>query len=221
VFDPDGRGQPRMQMNGPAAITVQRGGEVVVVTDWDEALMRLYHPDGRLLRTVTSDPVVQARDPKLRAFFNRGRVAAYPNGDLYYMFHAATPARVRRYAADGSHVDMVVEGAAMGARLMEAQTRRREAEAAGEMFIANTLNAVAVDTATGHLWVAPAIPEVYVYARNGGKLATYHMRDAAGRTYGGQDIWLTSSGEGLFVSGGRVFSFALPSSGRTEKSAGN
>lgn len=215
VFAADGRFELQFKVEAPSSVALLRGGEeAVVVSDTDEHLMRVYSRKGELLRTVDGLVPMQVKDPTMHAFLNRGRVTVDLADNVYYMFIGVSPPRIRRYSSAGGVVDIFPDGEGLKARVREVRPQQDQSIAIGDLSIHGTLNAAAIDPATGHVWVVPTALETYVYTATGSKLATYQWRDVNDEIHGAQDLWLTNDGQGLLISGGRCFSFALPAAQR-------
>jgi hypothetical protein len=214
VVDPNGAGLQHFRFPQPLSIAPLSSGEILVVGRADDQLIRVFSPEGRLLKTIGTPVDVGVKNPKLSAYLNRGWLFVDQSDNIYYLFRALLDPTVRKYNPDGKLLmEIHPRGTEMKEILSRAKAQLQETVRKGELGFSATLNAVGTDPATGNIWIAPSGPVLYVYTAQGHMLAEYRLRDSVGSFHGAIDFTLVGGSRGCFVNPAGGFLFNLPKKG--------
>ena len=211
-FKADGSFLGSFYVEGPADIAVPSVNEIAVVGLRDDALARLYTPQGKELRRLGESVPVELASRQEQAMLNRGRVYSLVPGQLLYHFSGLlTPAIHRLDIASGKVIQRIpVTDPALEPIINEATKRLLEGRHEGEAIrLFATLNATAVEPGTNNYWICPAGPFVLVYDSSGRKRAVLRPQRTNGQPLGAHDIVLTRAGTGYFIAGRTIFAFDL------------
>jgi hypothetical protein len=210
VLDPNGGYLRHFRFPSPVSVAVLSSGEILVIGVYDDELIRVYSPEGKFLRTIGTPVDVGVEDPKLNAYLNRGRVTVDQSNHIYYLFRTLLDPTVRKYNLAGK---LLMEIHPRGDRIFDiisrARVRLQQSIEKGELHASATLNAIQTDPATGHIWIAPAGPILYVYTAEGRKLVEYRLQDTSGRMHGAINFALVGK-KGCFSNPAGCFIFDLP-----------
>src|SRR3989442_329131 len=155
VFTADGAPLRSIPVKAPVAIAALPEGEVAVATLREPHLVIVFDKNGRDVREF-GDPEPIAGRAELNRYLNVGRLAADAQGHLYYAFAYLPEPTVRQYdrlgygGQDIQYTALEAMPTAQAARKeIERQERRGDQPA-----LKRILTAVAVDRATGEVWIA-------------------------------------------------------------------
>jgi DNA-binding beta-propeller fold protein YncE len=155
VFTSDGAPLRSIPVKAPVAIAALPEGEVAVATLREPHLVIVFDKNGRDVREF-GDPEPIAGRAELNRYLNVGRLAADAQGHLYYAFAYLPEPTVRQYdrlgygGQDIQYTALEAMPTAQAARKeIERQERRGDQPA-----LKRILTAVAVDRATGEVWIA-------------------------------------------------------------------
>src|SRR6266481_1506733 len=155
VFAADGTLLRSIPVKAPVAIAALPEGEVAVATLREPHLVIVFDKNGRDVREC-GDPEPIAGRAELNRYLNVGRLAADAQGHLYYAFAYLPEPTVRQYdrlgygGQDIQYTALEAMPTAQAARKeIERQERRGDQPA-----LKRILTAVAVDRATGEVWIA-------------------------------------------------------------------
>ncbi len=155
VFTSDGAPLRSIPVKAPVAIAALPEGEVAVATLREPHLVIVFDKNGRDVREF-GDPEPIAERAELNRYLNVGRLASDAEGHLYYAFAYLPEPTVRQYdrlgygGQDIQYTALEAMPTAQAARKeIERQERRGDQPA-----LKRILTAVAVDRATGEVWIA-------------------------------------------------------------------
>ncbi len=155
VFTSDGAPLRSIPVKAPVAIAALPEGEVAVATLREPHLVIVFDKNGRDVREF-GDPEPIAERAELNRYLNVGRLASDAQGHLYYAFAYLPEPTVRQYdhlgygGQDIQYTALEAMPTAQAARKeIERQERRGDQPA-----LKRILTAVAVDRATGEVWIA-------------------------------------------------------------------
>lgn len=206
-FTPDGLSDGVLTVPAPRSIAITPSGEILIVSNQEMALFSVYSLSGDLIRKVDGIFDTGTSDKAPNAFRNRGRLTVDPTGEIFYLFLGLRPPRVLRLDHNGRPAYILP----IGSRLADIlSTRPAVSDDTNHHNLTYTLNALAIDPRTGHIWIAPAAPELYEYLPSGVKIAEYGLRGVDGKAYTARDLWITKSGQGLAVAGNNICTFMVP-----------
>lgn len=210
VLDSKGRFLRQFRFRVPISIAILSNGQILVVGQNDDQLIRVFSPEGKFLRTIGTPVELGLTNRQLNAYLNRGRVLVDQKDNVYYLFRALPNPTVRKYSADGKLLmEIHPEGTEMPEIRRRAEAKLADTIKKGTISSESTLNAIQIDSATGNIWIAPAGPIVYVYSPRGQKLAEYRLQDVSGRANGAVDLLLIGR-KGYFTNGKEFFVFDVP-----------
>ncbi len=155
VFTSDGAPLRSIPVKAPVGIAALPEGEVAVATLREPHLVIVFDKNGRDVREF-GDPEPIAERAELNRYLNVGRLASDAEGHLYYAFAYLPEPTVRQYdrlgygGQDIQYTALEAMPTAQAARKeIERQERRGDQPA-----LKRILTAVAVDRATGEVWIA-------------------------------------------------------------------
>jgi len=155
VFTSDGEPLRSIPVKAPVAIAALPEGEVAVATLREPHLVIVFDKNGRDVREF-GDPEPIAERAELNRYLNVGRLAADAQGHLYYAFAYLPEPTVRQYDRLG-YGGQDIQYTALEA-MPTAQATRKEIERqerrGDQPALKRILTAVAVDRATGEVWIA-------------------------------------------------------------------
>ncbi len=155
VFTSDGAPLRSIPVKAPVGIAALPEGEVAVATLREPHLVIVFDKNGRDVREF-GDPEPIAERAELNRYLNVGRLAADAQGHLYYAFAYLPEPTVRQYDRLG-YGGQDIQYTALEA-MPTAQATRKEIERqerrGDQPALKRILTAVAVDRATGEVWIA-------------------------------------------------------------------
>jgi hypothetical protein len=138
----------------PMSLAALPEGEVAVVTQNNARLMNVYGPNGKLVREIGEPEEISTR-PDLNRYLSMGRLAADPQGRIYYGYTYLPEPLVRQYDRFGYAV-VSFEFTGLDA-MSEARAARREIDHQEKRqdpprFLP-ILTAFGVDPESGEVWM--------------------------------------------------------------------
>jgi len=155
VFTSDGAPLRSIPVKAPVAIAALPEGEVAVATLREPHLVIVFDKNGRDVREF-GDPEPIAERAELNRYLNVGRLAADAQGHLYYAFAYLPEPTVRQYdrlGYGGQDIQYTALEAMPTAQAARKEIERQERRGDRPAF-KRILTAVAVDRATGEVWIA-------------------------------------------------------------------
>lgn len=216
IFGPDGariggfrlpgRAAPRITLGAlvlSGVASLQLTGRTIVMSQPETGgLVTEFSLGGRPLRTFGAlRRTGHEADRDVHLALNAGLPLADPRGGYYFVFQAGVPV-FRRYDRSGELVfERHVEGRELDAWIAALPAAWPQPPAGARPavpVVPPTVRAAAVDP-DGRLWIALAVPYVYVYDPNGDKVRTVRLRGAgvvepASLAFAGRDRLLVTPG---------------------------
>ncbi len=132
---------------------VLNGGEIVVATCDEDALLTVFDASGKIVRKMGTLRKLDERNPARNRFLNLGRVEANPSGEVFYVSMFSPTPTVQKFSPGGKLLtEFSVNGAAVQYQLEQAKKflSGKGSDTVGGFLV---LKSAAVDPATGHLWI--------------------------------------------------------------------
>jgi len=156
VFSADGRQERQSSIAGPTAVATLAGGELAVASLRSPKLVTVFGPEGEVVREFGEPEQISGRE-ELNRYANIGRLCRDSAGRLYYSFTYLPEPTVRRYDRFGySDFQLILNTDEYAASSMSARKAISREEVQGKPALHVTLGPVAVDPASGEIWLAIA-----------------------------------------------------------------
>ena len=156
VFSADGRQERQSNIAGPTAVATLAGGELAVASLRSPKLVTVFGPEGEVVREFGEPEQISGRE-ELNRYANIGRLCRDSAGRLYYSFTYLPEPTVRRYDRFGySDFQLILNTDEYAASSMSARKAISREEVHGKPALHVTLGPVAVDPASGEIWLAIA-----------------------------------------------------------------
>lgn len=184
-FFPPGHGRFEVILDGlviGGVGSLQYNGHAVLVSEpATGALVTEYSPYGDLIRSFGRLRDTGRADPAVRTLLNTGLPLFLPGGGFDFVFQTGTPL-FRRYDAAGRLLfQRHIEGRAIDplvARLPTVWPPRPPGSR--EIPVTHPIVRTAAVDPAGNLWVALAVPDIYVYDPDGDKIRVVRLETPAG-----------------------------------------
>jgi hypothetical protein len=172
VFDADSSLALTISVPAPTAVVALDEGELAVASMKSAWLVNVFDARGKPVRDF-GEPAEIAERSALNRFLNIGKLASDPAGNIYYAFAYLPEPTVRKYDRIG-YAALEIQLTTLEFQ-PEAQAMRREIqrqERSGAPNFKPILTAVAVDSATQHIWIAMGDLLLH-FDRDGNRLGAY------------------------------------------------
>jgi hypothetical protein len=173
IFSADGRETGRIGVAAPTSVAALADGEVAVASVQSNHLVEIFDAHGETIRDIGA--LVDLADrSRLNRFLNAGRLAADPQGRIYYAFSYVPEPTVRQYDLLG-HLSLEFSETAIE-YLPRAQAARREIarqdDGVGSPTLKPVIDAFGVDPESHEIWMGLG-DQLVRFDRDGNRRATY------------------------------------------------
>jgi hypothetical protein len=153
IWEPNGNAR-LIHVTAPVSLAALPEGEVAVATQNDARLITVYGPNGKLTRDI-GDPEDISSRPDLNRYLSMGRLAADPQGRIYYGYTYLPEPLVRQYDRFG-YAGVNFEFTGLDAMSEASATRReidRQEKRQDPPRLLPILTAFGVDPESGEIWM--------------------------------------------------------------------
>ena len=201
IVGPGGKQVAQFEFRRPRTIVLLGDGTIAVAGEPQDHLFDLYAGNGQHIRPCGTAVSTGAKSPALNAALNVGRLYADAQDAVLFLFQGLLKPVVRKYTRDCKlATELPVDGTGMSDLVARAQETMSQNMESGQLGLAYTLNALAIDAATGDLWIAAGNHQIFVYSAAGKKLREFKVVDAETKSWMSvQDLMI--AGTDLYVAG--------------------
>lgn len=177
ISDPLGQRRGMFHVARPLSLAVLSNRNIVVASPAEGALLHIYDPSGRKLKSFGAIKPFDEANCAQNLFLNKGRVLVDSSDTIYYVFEFALPPTIQKFSKDGELLsEFAIEGPAVDLQVQMAR-RFLSAKAPSQVGGIVTIAAATIDPTTNRLWMgvngSSRVGTVYEYSADGKKLREY------------------------------------------------